>query len=158
VTQRTERDRIISVQYLLSSMGYLTPQRFSGRLGDATVSAIKAFQRQTACRKPELSPQAWPRRSTKTAEPIPSARLAGCNQIALKKGSVAGHHPELLFEAKLGEQLTSDAVDLRIGERLTSLKRAESARTESGHLRISRSNCPLVQGVAVRCTLSRLLL
>jgi hypothetical protein len=53
----------------------------------------------------------------------------------------------------LGEQLTSDAVDLRIGERLTSLKRAESALTESGHLRISRSKCPLVQGVAVRVRL-----
>ena len=26
-------------------MGYLTPQRFSGRVGDATVSAIKAFQK-----------------------------------------------------------------------------------------------------------------
>ena len=45
VTRRTERDRIISVQYLLSSMGYLAPQRFSGRLGNATVTAIKAFQK-----------------------------------------------------------------------------------------------------------------
>ena len=45
VTRRTERDRIISVQYLLSSMDYLAPQKFSGRLGNATVTAIKAFQK-----------------------------------------------------------------------------------------------------------------
>ena len=45
ITRRTERDRTISVQYLLSSMGYLAPQKFSGRLGNATVTAVKAFQR-----------------------------------------------------------------------------------------------------------------
>ena len=45
VTRRTERDRIISVQYLLSSMGYLESQKFSGRLGNATVAAIKSFQK-----------------------------------------------------------------------------------------------------------------
>ena len=45
ITRRTERDRIISVQYLLSSMGYLAPQKFSGRLGNATVAAITAFQK-----------------------------------------------------------------------------------------------------------------
>ncbi len=45
VTRRTERDRIISVQYLLSSMGYLEPRNFSGRLGNATVAAIKSFQK-----------------------------------------------------------------------------------------------------------------
>ena len=45
ITRRTERDRTISVQYLLSSMGYLAPQKFSGRLGNATVTAIKGFQR-----------------------------------------------------------------------------------------------------------------
>ena len=44
ITRRTERDRTISVQYLLSSMGYLAPQKFSGRLGNATVTAIRAFQ------------------------------------------------------------------------------------------------------------------
>jgi hypothetical protein len=33
------------MQYLLSSMGYLTPQKFSGRLGQATLSAIKTFQK-----------------------------------------------------------------------------------------------------------------
>jgi peptidoglycan hydrolase-like protein with peptidoglycan-binding domain len=45
VTRRTDRDRLISVQYLLSSLGYLTPQKFSGRLGTATIGAIKAFQK-----------------------------------------------------------------------------------------------------------------
>ena len=45
VTRRTDRDRIISVQYLLSWLGYLAPQKFSGRLGNATVTAIKAFQK-----------------------------------------------------------------------------------------------------------------
>jgi peptidoglycan hydrolase-like protein with peptidoglycan-binding domain len=45
VTRRTERDRIIDLQYLLSSMGYLTPQKFSGRLGKETVAAIRAFQK-----------------------------------------------------------------------------------------------------------------
>ncbi len=33
------------MQYLLSSMGYLAPQKFSGRLGNATVAAITAFQK-----------------------------------------------------------------------------------------------------------------
>ena len=45
ITRRTERDRTISMQYLLSSMGYLAPQKFSGRLGNATVAAITAFQK-----------------------------------------------------------------------------------------------------------------
>ena len=45
VTHRTERDRIIAVQYLLLSMGFLTPQNFSGRIGAETVVAIKAFQK-----------------------------------------------------------------------------------------------------------------
>ena len=44
VTRRTQRDRVIAVQYLLSSLGYLTPQNFTGRLGTATADAIKAFQ------------------------------------------------------------------------------------------------------------------
>ena len=51
VTRQTERDRIIAVQYLLSSMGYLTPQKFSGRLGAETVAAIKAFQKATGVRE-----------------------------------------------------------------------------------------------------------
>jgi peptidoglycan hydrolase-like protein with peptidoglycan-binding domain len=45
VTRRTQRDRIIGVQHLLASMGYLRPQNFSGRLGKETLSAIKAFQK-----------------------------------------------------------------------------------------------------------------
>ena len=45
ITRRTKRDRTISVQYLLSSMGYLAPQKFSGRIGNATVTAVKAFQK-----------------------------------------------------------------------------------------------------------------
>jgi peptidoglycan hydrolase-like protein with peptidoglycan-binding domain len=51
VTRQTERDRIIAVQYLLSSMGYLTPQKFSGRLGAETVAAIKAFQKANGVRE-----------------------------------------------------------------------------------------------------------
>src|SRR5215470_13886424 len=45
VTRQTERDRIIDVQYQLASMGYLTPQKFTGKLGPETVTAIKAFQK-----------------------------------------------------------------------------------------------------------------
>ena len=64
VTRRTERDRIISVQYLLSSMGYLAPQKFSGRLGDATVTAIKAFQKangtpETGAFTPDLAKKVY---------------------------------------------------------------------------------------------------
>ena len=44
VTRRTQRDRIIAVQYILSSLGYLAPQNFSGKVGTATADAIKAFQ------------------------------------------------------------------------------------------------------------------
>src|SRR5262249_40689714 len=43
VTRQTDRDPIIVVQCLLSSMGYLTPKKFFGRLGEKTVAAIKAF-------------------------------------------------------------------------------------------------------------------
>jgi lipoprotein-anchoring transpeptidase ErfK/SrfK/peptidoglycan hydrolase-like protein with peptidoglycan-binding domain len=45
VTRQTQLDRIIGVQYMLSSLGYLTPQNFTGRLGTATADAIKAFQK-----------------------------------------------------------------------------------------------------------------
>jgi peptidoglycan hydrolase-like protein with peptidoglycan-binding domain len=45
VTRQTERDRIIDVQRNLSSMGYLTSQNFDGTMGNATVTAIKAFQK-----------------------------------------------------------------------------------------------------------------
>ena len=46
VTRQTQRDRIIDVQYALSAMGYLKPQKFDGTLGSLTISAIKAFQKE----------------------------------------------------------------------------------------------------------------
>jgi hypothetical protein len=45
VTRRTQRDRIIGVQRILSDLGYLEPQDFDGTLGKATAVAIKAFQK-----------------------------------------------------------------------------------------------------------------
>jgi peptidoglycan hydrolase-like protein with peptidoglycan-binding domain len=45
VTRRTQRDRVIGVQRILSELGYLDPQDFDGTLGRATVTAIKAFQK-----------------------------------------------------------------------------------------------------------------
>jgi lipoprotein-anchoring transpeptidase ErfK/SrfK len=45
VTRRTPRDRLIGVQYILSSMGYLTRQNFDGTYGKATAAAIKAFRK-----------------------------------------------------------------------------------------------------------------
>jgi peptidoglycan hydrolase-like protein with peptidoglycan-binding domain len=51
VTRQTERDRIIDVQYQLASMGYLKPQKFTGRLGAETVAAIKAFQKANGMRE-----------------------------------------------------------------------------------------------------------
>ncbi len=45
VTRRTQRDRIIGVQRILSDLGYLDPQDFDGTLGKASVTAIKAFQK-----------------------------------------------------------------------------------------------------------------
>ena len=50
ITRRTERDRIIAVQYLLASLGYLKPQNFTGRIGDETIGAIKAFQKANGLR------------------------------------------------------------------------------------------------------------
>jgi lipoprotein-anchoring transpeptidase ErfK/SrfK/peptidoglycan hydrolase-like protein with peptidoglycan-binding domain len=44
ITRRTERDRMIGVQYLLAAMGYLKPQNFDGTFGKATLAAINAFQ------------------------------------------------------------------------------------------------------------------
>ncbi|HEX6092927.1 MAG TPA: L,D-transpeptidase family protein [Dongiaceae bacterium] len=44
-TRRTNRDRIICVQEIFASLGYLPPQNFDGTLGKATVTAIKAFQK-----------------------------------------------------------------------------------------------------------------
>jgi uncharacterized protein YjbI with pentapeptide repeats/lipoprotein-anchoring transpeptidase ErfK/SrfK len=45
VTRRTPRDRLIGVQHILSSMGYLAPQNFDGTFGKATAAAIRTFQR-----------------------------------------------------------------------------------------------------------------
>jgi L,D-transpeptidase catalytic domain/Putative peptidoglycan binding domain len=45
ITRRTQRDRMIDVQYMLSSMGYLEPQDFDGTFGNQTANAIKAFQK-----------------------------------------------------------------------------------------------------------------
>jgi peptidoglycan hydrolase-like protein with peptidoglycan-binding domain len=45
VTRRTQSDRIIGVQKILSDMGYLEAQNFDGTLGKATANAIKVFQR-----------------------------------------------------------------------------------------------------------------
>lgn len=45
VTRRTQSDRIIGVQKILSEMGYLEVQKFDGTLGKATANAIKVFQR-----------------------------------------------------------------------------------------------------------------
>lgn len=45
ITRRTQRDRIIGVQRILSELGYLDPQDFDGTLGKASVTAIKAFQK-----------------------------------------------------------------------------------------------------------------
>jgi peptidoglycan hydrolase-like protein with peptidoglycan-binding domain len=45
VTRRTQRDRIIGVQRVLSDLGYLMPQEFDGTLGRTSASAIKEFQK-----------------------------------------------------------------------------------------------------------------
>jgi peptidoglycan hydrolase-like protein with peptidoglycan-binding domain len=50
VTKQTERDKIIAVQNMLASMGYLERQRFTGKLGDATIAAIRAFQKANGVR------------------------------------------------------------------------------------------------------------
>ncbi len=51
VTRRTQRDRIIGVQELFASLGYLSPQNFDGTMGKATISAIKAFQKANGMRE-----------------------------------------------------------------------------------------------------------
>jgi peptidoglycan hydrolase-like protein with peptidoglycan-binding domain len=45
VTRRTQRDRIVGVQYILADLGYIPTQNFDGTLGNASVTAIKAFQK-----------------------------------------------------------------------------------------------------------------
>jgi lipoprotein-anchoring transpeptidase ErfK/SrfK len=44
ITRRTDRDRLIGLQTLLASMGYLKPQQFTGRVGRDTIAAIRNFQ------------------------------------------------------------------------------------------------------------------
>jgi lipoprotein-anchoring transpeptidase ErfK/SrfK/peptidoglycan hydrolase-like protein with peptidoglycan-binding domain len=50
ITRRTERDRIIAVQYLFASLGYLKRQNFTGRVGAETIAAIKEFQKANGLR------------------------------------------------------------------------------------------------------------
>jgi peptidoglycan hydrolase-like protein with peptidoglycan-binding domain len=50
-TRRTQRDRIIGVQQILASSGYLPPQNFDGTMGKATISAIKEFQKANGMRE-----------------------------------------------------------------------------------------------------------
>jgi lipoprotein-anchoring transpeptidase ErfK/SrfK len=45
LTRRTQRDRIIGVQTIFASLGYLPAQEFDGTMGKATITAIKAFQK-----------------------------------------------------------------------------------------------------------------
>jgi peptidoglycan hydrolase-like protein with peptidoglycan-binding domain len=45
VTRRTLRDRLISLQYTLSEMGYLARQNFTGIIGRQTRAAIRSFQK-----------------------------------------------------------------------------------------------------------------
>ena len=45
LTRRTNRDRIIGMQNIFASLGYLPQQNFDGTLGKATITAIKAFQK-----------------------------------------------------------------------------------------------------------------
>ena len=45
VTRSTKRDRMIGVQYILASMGFLEVQNFDGTFGRQTAQAIKAFQK-----------------------------------------------------------------------------------------------------------------
>jgi peptidoglycan hydrolase-like protein with peptidoglycan-binding domain len=45
VTRRNKKDRIISLQQVLTDMGYLEGQEFDGTIGKASVAAFKTFQR-----------------------------------------------------------------------------------------------------------------
>jgi peptidoglycan hydrolase-like protein with peptidoglycan-binding domain len=51
LTRRTQRDRIIGVQQILASTGYLPPQNFDGTMGKATITAIKEFQKANGMRE-----------------------------------------------------------------------------------------------------------
>jgi lipoprotein-anchoring transpeptidase ErfK/SrfK/peptidoglycan hydrolase-like protein with peptidoglycan-binding domain len=45
LTRRTNRDRIIGMQTIFASLGYLPQQDFDGTLGKATITAVKTFQK-----------------------------------------------------------------------------------------------------------------
>jgi hypothetical protein len=51
LTRRTQRDRIIGVQEIFASSGYLPPQKFDGTMGKAPITAIKAFQKANGMRE-----------------------------------------------------------------------------------------------------------
>ena len=51
LTRRTQRDRIVGVQQILASMGYLPPQNFDGTMGKATIGAVKEFQKANGMRE-----------------------------------------------------------------------------------------------------------
>ena len=51
LTRRTQRDRIVGVQQVLASMGYLPPQNFDGTMGKATIGAVKDFQKANGMRE-----------------------------------------------------------------------------------------------------------
>ena len=44
-TRRTQRDRIVGMQEIFTTMGYLPAQKFDGTMGKPTITAIKAFQK-----------------------------------------------------------------------------------------------------------------
>ena len=51
LTRRTQRDRIVGVQEILASKGYLPPQNFDGTMGKATIGAVKDFQKANGMRE-----------------------------------------------------------------------------------------------------------
>jgi peptidoglycan hydrolase-like protein with peptidoglycan-binding domain len=51
LTRRTQRDRIIGMQEVFASLGYLPAQSFDGTMGKATVTAIKEFQKANGMRE-----------------------------------------------------------------------------------------------------------
>ena len=51
LTRRTQRDRVVGVQQILASMGYLPPQNFDGTMGKATIGAVKEFQKANGMRE-----------------------------------------------------------------------------------------------------------
>ncbi len=51
LTRRTQRDRIIGMQEVFASLGYLPAQSFDGTMGKATITAIKEFQKANGMRE-----------------------------------------------------------------------------------------------------------